>query len=441
MRKFLLVFLLVFLSQPFADEISDSNQVFDWAESQYPQYFSPSGQQSADVEDYYARFYPSTDNYLGTKNGRVYVHGDTFGGLLDVGPISDYLSQIPIPTPTPTATPTPSSSMLMAQASAEQMAGWSSTGLAKAKAYWESYGSTAIAIIEDGYIIAEWGDTERPISCYSVRKSLLSALYGNPVNNGQINLNWTLEQIGIDDSVPPSLTSDEKQASIKHLLMARSGVYHPAAYETSTMKAERPERGSHDPGTYFYYNNWDFNTAGSIYEQLTGNGIFNAFEQQIANPIGMQHYSLDNMQYSYESDISDHPAYLFKLSTLDRARFGLLFLNNGQWDGEQIIPSKWITESTTLYSVVDSGVGFGYMWWVSDNGWLKGYQFEETPFSARGNNGQYILIIPERDLVVVQSMDTSTDDYANNRSFNDLFELIIEAQILPSDQKERITLH
>ena len=74
------------------------------------------------------------------------------------------------------------------------------------------------------------------------------------------------------------------------LLEARSGVYHPALYETPAMAKQRPARGSHEPGTFWYYNNWDFNALGTIYEHATGSGIYDALDRLIARPIGMQDY-------------------------------------------------------------------------------------------------------------------------------------------------------
>src|SRR5437773_1840833 len=106
---------------------------------------------------------------------------------------------------------------------------------------------------------------------------------------GVININETLEQLDIDDN-PPSLTNGERQAKIVDLLRARSGVYHPVDFETQYMIAIRPGRGSHPPGTFWYYNNWDFNVLGTVLERKTGLSIGEAFYRRIAKPIGMQDF-------------------------------------------------------------------------------------------------------------------------------------------------------
>ena len=85
--------------------------------------------------------------------------------------------------------------------------------------------------------------------------------------------------LGIDDNAP-SLSPTEKTATVADLLKARSGVYHAALYETPGMARLRPARGSHPPGTFWYYNNWDFNALGTIYERGTGAQIFTALQER-----------------------------------------------------------------------------------------------------------------------------------------------------------------
>jgi CubicO group peptidase (beta-lactamase class C family) len=142
----------------------------------------------------------------------------------------------------------------------------------------------------------------------------------------------------------------EKTATVQMLLQARSGVYHPAAYESAGMKANRPERHSHAPGTFWYYNNWDFNVLGSIFEQETGTQIHPEFKRRIGDVIGMEDFQVSDCDYVHEP-LSLHPAYPFRMTARDMARFGLLFLQNGSWEGDQIISEEWVQESTT--DVVD----------------------------------------------------------------------------------------
>ncbi len=240
--------------------------------------------------------------------------------------------------------------------------GWSQTGLAQARAFSDEIRSSAVFIVHHGKVVAEWGDTTKRTELASVRKSLLSALIGIAVSDHLINLDSTLGELGIDDN-PPSLTEVEKGATVRQLLQARSGVYHETLYETPGMAKARPPRYSHAPGTFWYYNNWDFNALGTIYQRATGTGIFDAFNTKIAKPTGMQDYRPQDGEY-VRGDASIHPAYPIRMSARDLARFALLYLHNGNWAGRQIVPEAWVQASTRAYSRSAFGLGYGYLWWI-----------------------------------------------------------------------------
>ncbi len=124
-----------------------------------------------------------------------------------------------------------------------------------------------------GRVLMDYGDLQVISYLASVRKSVLSMLYGIYVERGAIDLDRTLEQLGIDDL--GGLTAEEKQATVRHLLSARSGIYH-AASNGGDDAASAPPRGSQRPGEYYLYNNWDFNALGTIFELSTGKDIYDA---------------------------------------------------------------------------------------------------------------------------------------------------------------------
>lgn len=277
--------------------------------------------------------------------------------------------------------------------------GWSVEQLKAAQDYATSLKPTAVMVVQNGEVIASWGDVSRKVNVASVRKSLISALYGIAVSEGHIDLGSTLANLGIDDK-PPALSAAEKQATVRDLLMARSGIYHAAAYETADIREKRPKRGSHAPGTFWFYNNWDFNALGTIYRQLTGEDIFRSFADRIAEPIGMEDFSVGDGRYVTEQK-SKHSAYAFRLSARDAARFGQLYLEGGRWSGRQVIPEVWVRASTTAYSVTDRGsMGYGYLWWT-----LNPDVFGPGSALASGYGGQAIAIVPSKHLVVVQTVD------------------------------------
>ena len=107
-------------------------------------------------------------------------------------------------------------------------AGFDPARLEAARETWEGMPSSAFLVIADGAVVAAWGEVGRRFMCHSVRKSFLSALYGIYWDRGEVDLNKTLEDLGIDDWPDPLLES-ERQARILDLLKARSGIFHPAA--------------------------------------------------------------------------------------------------------------------------------------------------------------------------------------------------------------------
>jgi CubicO group peptidase (beta-lactamase class C family) len=310
--------------------------------------------------------------------------------------------------------------------------GWSSKKLEEAKAFAEKINSAAVLVLSDGKVFISWGKVATKYNIHSIRKPLLGALYGIYRERGKIDLGQTLEELNIDD-IPPSLTKEEKRATVGDLLKSRSGVYHEAAAESRDMTEMRPQRGSHPPGTFFYYNNWDFNALGTIFEKLTGAKIFEAFKKEIAEPIGMEDFSLDDCRYAYEEAKSKHPAYNFRMTARDMARFGLLYLRKGNWNGRQIIPQDWIEQSTTAYSVIseDMGVGYGYLWNVVK----PGSRFSNILFDGKGayyhtGVGIHALsVLPEHKLVYIYRYDTDGEFQDPGDATIQLVSMIMNARL------------
>ncbi len=274
--------------------------------------------------------------------------------------------------------------------------GYSSKKLERAREKFEEIEGAAALVIVKGYIIADWGLTDLNFGCRSIRKSMLSSLYGTELENGTISLENTLGELGIDEK--GTLTKSELNAQIKHLMTTSSGVYLPGAFEEATHR-NKPERGTHSPGQQFSYNNWDFNALGTIYNQSTNSDLFEAFSEKIATPLQMEHFDGNyNTAYVYQPSLSKHPAYLFRISTKDLARFGLLYLNEGNWNGEQIVPKDWVLNSTSsqIKTGEDYFYNYGYLWWVS-----KRESNGRAPFLARGAQSQYMYIDAANDLIVI----------------------------------------
>lgn len=142
-------------------------------------------------------------------------------------------------------------------------AGYSSRRLKEVQDRFRQMGPSTLLVIHDGVVLLAEGQVNRRFECRSIRKSFLSALYGVHVGKGVLDLNKTLADLDIDDE--PPLTEGEKEA-----------------------------RDSSRPGARWYYNNWDFNTLLTIFEQETGRRFFEEFKRQIADPLQMEEFRLSD---------------------------------------------------------------------------------------------------------------------------------------------------
>ena len=300
-------------------------------------------------------------------------------------------------------------------------AGFDADRLEAARTTWEGIPSSAFLVISDGAVVAAWGDVDRRFMCHSVRKSFMSALYGIYWDRGEIELNKTLLDLGIDDQDDVLLES-EKQARILDLLKARSGIFHPAAYAGRT---DSQPRGSQGPGRYFAYNNWDFNTLVTILEQETGDKVFEAFDQHFAGPLEMEDWRLSDGYYHYERDKSMHPAYPFRLSARDAARFGLVYTRDGEWGNSRILSRDWVQRSTAMYSPDTESIGYGLLWWV-----LREPRFKQYGMAAAlGVGNQMIAVLPDIDLVIVNRANTYDGQRTPMPELLDLIEAVLDARV------------
>jgi CubicO group peptidase (beta-lactamase class C family) len=285
----------------------------------------------------------------------------------------------------------------------------------------DSLRSGALMAVFRGHVILACGDVSRSFEMHSVRKSLVSGLYGTAVAAGEIDVNATLADFDIQERTP--LTPMERSATMRQVISARSGVYVPAAY-APTSQDGRPKRGSHSPGTHWFYNNWDFNVAGVVYERATREDLYASFARRLAEPLGMEDWRPADGFRVYEPTKSLHPAHTFRMSTRDLARFGQLYLQNGRWDGRQLIPADWVEESTRPHTDDGDGTGYGYMWWTYRPGsFTAKYPMlgQQTFYRAWGTGEQGLWVIPGAELVVVHRADT---DHGRSIEIDDHWRLV-----------------
>lgn len=311
--------------------------------------------------------------------------------------------------------------------------GWSQEGLQRTFAFLrDSANSTGVVVVDRGRVVFEFGDVEELSYLASVRKSILAILYGKHVEAGTIDLEATLAELGMDDE--GGLLARERDATVHHLVTARSGVYHPAS-NGGDDTAEAPERGTQAPGSYMLYNNWDFNAAGGAFERVTGRDIYDEIEDQLAVPLGFQDWDRSAQRRSGNLQISRYPAYHMWLSTRDMARVGLLMLNEGRWDGEQVVSRAWARRIVSVVTPLeemnpvrrrDGYFGYGYMWWVWDGPRAVG-PFAGA-YTARGAVGQWITVFPALQMVVAHKTNSVYSRTTSWESWHRMLELLFEAR-------------
>jgi CubicO group peptidase (beta-lactamase class C family) len=284
-----------------------------------------------------------------------------------------------------------------------------------------------------------YGDPQAVSYLASVRKSVLAMLMGNYVAQGKINLDKTLAQLAIDDI--GGLSEQEKQATVRDLLSARSGVYHAASNAGDDL-ASAPPRNSQKHGTYYLYNNWDFNALGAIFEQETGLDIYDALETDLARPIHMQDFDRAAQRKSGDTTQSRYLAYHMYFSTRDMARIGYLMLRKGNWAGRQLVPEDWVAKIKSPVTRVaemnppqrrNGPFGYGYLWWVWDGPAATGPY--EGAFTGLGAVGQHITVLPKLDLVVAHKTRPGGSGGVSHQQFLEVLDLLVQAHCGSSCQR------
>ena len=312
-----------------------------------------------------------------------------------------------------------------------------SSGMEDFESFLEANNTQAFLVIQDDTILYERyfnrASRDSIVTSFSTAKSFVSALIGIAISEGHIH---SVED-PITDYIPELKERDPAFANItiRNLLMMSSGIkyeefpfangddaktyYYPdlrkLALEHTFMVSQ--------PGKQFLYNNYHPLLLGLILERATGTSVTNYLQEKIWTPIGMEYsgsWSLDETGFEkMESGINAR--------AIDFAKFGRLFLQNGDWNGVQVVPAEWVIESTQADRSVDyetyypkgfifkDGQGYyKYMWW--------GIQHSETDhtFIAMGNHGQFVYIYPEKKLLILR-FGESYGEFGDAQGWLDLF--------------------
>jgi CubicO group peptidase (beta-lactamase class C family) len=161
-------------------------------------------------------------------------------------------------------------------------------------------------------------------------------------------------------------------------------------------------------------------TVGRIIEKATKQNLPVFANETLFKPLGIKNY-----KWSFKPDKSNAEDYCqVYLTPREMAKFGLLYLNKGNWNGKQVVPATWVRETFEKHSIVQ-GVDYGYLWWLK---YLDADGVRYYGKAAQGNGGQRIFIFPEQNMVVV-----ATGGNYNTQSPADE---LIRKYVLPSFNKD-----
>lgn len=311
------------------------------------------------------------------------------------------------------------------------------------KTFLEKTNTTALLVLKNNSITFEdyyLGTTEhdRRIS-WSTAKSFLSAIFGVAVAEGDI----VSLQDPVTQYVPELKGSGYDGVSIKNVLQMSSGVHFDEDYDRFNSDINRFGRnmalgGSFDEfaaslkkereqGEFLHYVSIDTHVLGMVLRNATGREITDYFNEKLWSQIGTEDSAL------YIVDSYNEPMVLggLNLRTRDYARFGKLFLDNGRWNGKQVIPASWVVDSTTPDAphlipgerdTADINLGYGYQWWIPENA--------DQEFMAIGIYDQFIYVNQKAGVVIVKNsanIDFMENNFESANETVEVFRTIVAA--------------
>ncbi|GAB4298350.1 MAG: serine hydrolase [Marinilabiliales bacterium] len=276
--------------------------------------------------------------------------------------------------------------------------------------YFNEIGTVAYLVVKDGKIYHEeyWDNynSDSYSNSFSMAKSFVSLLIGFAIDDGYIK---SVNQ-KVADFLPEFGGDERKEITIKDVLTMSSGLDWGESYWNPFGRTARAYYGKNlykiitnlklknKPGERFAYSSGDTQILAFIIEKATGKTLSDYCSEKLWKPLGAKHDAL----WSLDKKNGHEKAYCcFNSNARDFALIGQFILQNGNWKGKQLISKDYLDESFTpashlVYGEENKKVTFyGYQWWLMD---YKGMKIKY----ARGLLGQYIIVIPEKEMVIVR---------------------------------------
>lgn len=275
-------------------------------------------------------------------------------------------------------------------------------------------GGPAGMVLKNGYLVTSWGDTQRVDMTFSVTKSFLSTTAGLAVDAGIItDVNDLVGEYIWDGTFDGDHNS---QVTWKHLLEQNSD-WSGELWGGKDWADRPPREGGIDawknrelrtPGTFFEYNDVRVNVLAYALTHTWRKPLPQVLKEQLMDPIGASTSwrwfgydnawsTIDGLQMQSVTGGGHSGGGMF-ISAEDMARFGLLFLNNGVWDGKRLLSEAWVK---AVQQPSTPNPNYGYMWWLNQQGPRHWENLPEHLYYAAGFGGNFIVIDQENDLVIV----------------------------------------
>ena len=269
----------------------------------------------------------------------------------------------------------------------------------------------SVMILRHGKVVVEhWlGDhaADKPHIMNSVSKTYTATAIGFAVAEGRIKVTDKVISF-FPDKLPTQMSQNLKDMEIKHLLTMSVG-HDPNAVREKTrtnddwVKVFLAEPITEKPGTQFNYNSVATYMLSAIIQKVTGEKLIDYLYPRLFRPLGIVGATWDECPQGINTG-----GWGLYVKTEDMAKLGQFILQKGKWNGEQLLPASWINEATTSHiaSLPAGTKKEDVTAKPEDSDWLQGYGYQmwrsrHNSYRADGANGQFILVLPEKDAVIV----------------------------------------
>ncbi len=283
-----------------------------------------------------------------------------------------------------------------------------------------------MTVIRHGYVVYEeyfGGANENTLlSVRSVTKSVMSAIVGIALENGDIESLAVTVSEALPEFFANGANAEKADITLRNLLMMRSGLgWDETNRQILDLWQSQDDQIEYvlnlpldsTPGEEWHYSTADSHLVSAMFENLTGRSLLDYGTEFLFNPLGFG--EVDWLEDSSGYNIGGAELYL---TPRDMAKFGFLYLNNGWWDGVQIVPSEWVELTTTAQD--EEIYYYGYQWWRGEHEFFGEYE----AFVALGYGGATIFVHPELDLIVVTQSSYFVDVDTADGQERMMYELI-----------------